>query len=94
MVKTMGIRTTNITLYANQWAETDTGYEQAVTINGVTPNSKIDLQPSPELLAVLEDNEVTLLAANDNGRVIVYAVGGIVEADITVQALVTEVYPL
>jgi hypothetical protein len=35
----MGIRSTNITLYADQWAESNTGYEQVVTINGVTPNT-------------------------------------------------------
>ena len=38
----------SVTLYADQWVGTSSPYSQAVTIQGVTINSKIDLNPTTE----------------------------------------------
>lgn len=85
------IKYTSITLYADKWVETSSGYSQVVTINGVTANSKIDLQPSPDQLASLVDDEVSLTTANDNGTITVHAVGGTPSSDLTMQVLIMEV---
>lgn len=92
--KDTAVKSTNVTLYADKWVKTDAGYEQVVTIKGVTPNSKIDIQPSPELLEMLEYEAATLTTANDNRRVTIYSLGGVLPDDVTVQVLITEVHPL
>lgn len=52
-------------------------YKQLVTIDNavITPNSKIDLNPTPNMLAVFHEKDVTFVAENDNGIVTVYCVG-------------------
>lgn len=85
------LKSTNVTMYANKWVLTDSGYSQIVSMNGVTANSKIDLQPTPDQLAELVESEISLTTGNDNGTVTVYAIGGKPDADCTMQALITEV---
>ena len=85
------LKSTNVTMYANKWVLTDSGYSQIVSMNGVTVNSKIDLQPTPDQLAELVESEISLTTGNDNGTVTVYAIGGKPDADCTMQALITEV---
>ena len=52
-------------------------YKQSVTINNaaITPNSKIDLQPTPAQLAIFHEKDVTFVAENDDGQITVYCVG-------------------
>jgi hypothetical protein len=52
-------------------------YKQLVTINNavITPNSKIDLNPTPDMLAIFHEKDATFVAENDNGIVTVYCVG-------------------
>lgn len=86
------LKVTTVTLYAKNWADTDSGYSQAVTMNGVTPNSKIDPQLSPEQIADFVDNETSLVFGNDNGNVTAYIIGSKPEADLTIHVLIAEVY--
>ena len=67
-----------------QWTEevNDEGlflgrYKQAVTINNavITPNSKIDLNPTPEMLVAFQEKDVTFVAENEDGVVTIYCVG-------------------
>jgi hypothetical protein len=52
-------------------------YKQLVTINNavITPNSKIDLNPTPNMLTIFHEKDATFVAENDNGIVTVYCVG-------------------
>ena len=85
------LKSTTITLHANKWNQKDSVYSQVVTVNGVTPNSKIDLQPSPDQLAMLMEEDVSLTTSNDNGVITVYAIGSTPNTDMTIQVLITEV---
>jgi hypothetical protein len=85
------LKSTTITLYANKWTMNDSVYSQVVTVNGVTANSKIDLQPSPDQLSILMEEDVSLTTSNDNGVITVYAIGATPSVDMTMQVLITEV---
>ena len=68
-------------------------YYQLVTVNNavITPNSKIDLQPSPEQLAIFYEKDITFTAINAGGNVRVCVVGQMPTQTYTMQATVTEV---
>ena len=82
---------TTITLLSDSWVGNTSPYSQAVTVNGVTENSKIDLQPTAELITVLQDAEISLTAENNEGSVTIWAIGDKPTEDYTIQALITEV---
>lgn len=52
-------------------------YKQVVEIDNavITANSKVDLNPTPEMLAIFHEKDVTFVAENDNCVVTVYCVG-------------------
>lgn len=92
LVKTTSpIKSTTVTLSASKWVDTTYGYSQVVTMNGITPNSKVDLQPSPDQLADLTENNISLTTSNDNGVVTIHAIGSHPSSDMTVQVQITEV---
>ena len=68
-------------------------YYQPVTVKNavITQNSKVDLQPSPEQLAVFHEKDITFTAINSGGNVRVCLVGQQPTLDYTMQVTVTEV---
>ena len=97
---------TTITLFggANYWDEEYDedgnliGYTQVVKVSNytITPNSKVDIQPSPEMLAVFHEKDVTFTAVTEtiNGvtTVTVHAVGQMPQNTYeSLQVTVTEV---
>lgn len=82
---------TSITLLASAWVGVDDPYSQVVSIPGVTENSKVDLLPSADLLAVFHDKDIALVTENDNGIVTVYAIGDKPSRDYTMEVCITEV---
>lgn len=82
---------TSVTLPASAWAGADDPYSQVVSIEGVTPNSKVDLLPSVEQLAIFHDKDIAFVTENENGVVTVYAVGQKPENDYTMKVTITEV---
>lgn len=68
-------------------------YRQAVTIQNaeITPNSKIDLQLTPDQLVVFYEKDLAFVTENDNGVVTIYCIGQIPQNDYTIQAIITEV---
>jgi len=80
----------SIMLSAAAWTGDET-YTQVVSIDGVTPQSKVDLQPNAATLtAMIEDGVSALYVANDNGVLTAYALGAAPTVDMAIQATVTE----
>jgi hypothetical protein len=73
------------------WAGDANPWSQVVTVNGVTANSKVDLQPTAVQIVDLQNNEITLMLQNDNGVVTAWAIGNKPVQDYTMQVLITEV---
>lgn len=80
-----------ITLLADSWTGATSPYSQIVSIKGVTSNSMVDLQPTPEQLAVWQDEGWAFTTLNDSGTIYVYVAGGQPAEDITIQAKIQEV---
>lgn len=84
----------SITIYANKWEQAaDNRYYQVVTVDNavITPNSKVDLQPSSEQLSIFHEKDLAFVTENEDGVVSVYCVGQVPTNDYTLQATVTEV---
>ena len=80
-----------IDLIAENWQGDASLYSQEVAIDGVTENSKIDINPSIEQLAIFHQKDISFVAENDDGVVTVYCVGQKPTADYQMQITVTEV---
>lgn len=85
---------TTITLLADAWDGETSPYSQVVIVNGVTKNSKIDLQPTATQIVELQDAEISLTTENNAGIITVWAIGDKPTVDYTMQALITEVTPV
>ena len=84
-------KTTIISLLAADWVGEVSPYYQQVSISNTTEHSKIDLQPTPELLTYLQDEEITLTTSNDAGIIKVYALNNKPTQDMEIQATISEV---
>lgn len=82
---------TSITLSAASWTGSSNPWSQVVTVNGVTANSKVDLQPTALQIVALQDAEITLMLQNDEGVVTAWAIGNKPTEDYEMQVLITEV---
>lgn len=83
-----------ITMSAANWTGDKNPWSQVVAINGVTANSKIDLQPTAVQIVELQDADIMLMVENNNGTATAYALGDKPTKDYTMQALITEVTPV
>lgn len=95
-------RTVSVTLYASAWeeitCETDPNigyYKQTLDIDGINPNSKVDLQPTADMIAVFQSKNLAFVTEtiieNDIPVIVCYSIGSIPSSDYTLQATVTEV---
>lgn len=81
-----------VELLAKNWAtESEEKHYQVVAIDGVTPNSQVDLTPTEEQLVIWRDKELAFTTKNSGGVVTVYAIGQKPENDYTIQVTITEV---
>lgn len=82
-----------IHLSTNWIKDADNRYYQVVTVQNaiVTPNSKVDLQISPEDLTIFHEKELAFVAENDDGVVRVYCVGQVPQNEYDLQCTLTEV---
>ena len=87
----VAIRAVEIALRSEAWKGAVSPWAQQVEVPGAGLTSKIDLQPDPEQLEAMRCAGLALAAVNDNGLVTVLAFGGKPEADMILQATVTEV---
>ena len=81
----------DVTIPASKWVGADGLYSQVVTIDGITPYSKVDLLPSVEQLAVFHNKDVAFVTENEDGVVTVFAIGTKPTNDYTMQVSITEV---
>ena len=81
----------SVTLLASAWEGTDGAYSQVVDVAGVTPYTKVDLQPSSEQLDIFYEKDLAFTTENVDGTVTVHAIGDKPKNDYTIQATVTEV---
>ena len=91
----------SITLFPEEWNPVLDENEEAipnrfyqpVTVNNaiITPNSKVDLQPSPEDLAIFHEKDLTFTAINSEGNIRVCVIGQRPTQEYTMQVTVTEV---
>lgn len=82
-----------VTLKADGWTyiADKNIYSQTISLQNVTPYSKIDLNPSPEQLKDFSNKGYAFVVENKNKVVTVYGVGEEPIHDITIQVTVTEV---
>lgn len=85
------IKLSTVTMFADAWEGDSMPYSQTITCNGVTTNSKIDLQPTAVQIVELQNNEITLMLQNDGGVVTAWAIGNKPTKDYKMQVLITEV---
>ena len=84
-------RLTEVKLLANAWAGYASPYSQVVHIEGTTPYSLVDLQPSVEQLEIFHEKDIAFTTENNNGVVTVYVIGDKPTNDYTLQATIMEV---
>ena len=80
-----------IELLSSNWEGSESLYSQVVSIDGVTENSKIDINPSIEQLAIFHEKDIAFVAENENGIVTVYCIGQRPTANYQMQVTITEV---
>lgn len=81
----------SVTLLASAWTGEGDLHYQVVEIPGVTPRTKVDLQPTAEQLEEFYYKILAFSAENDEGVVTVYAIGDRPLGDHTIQITLTEV---
>lgn len=83
---------TMVTLLASAWVGDAEPYSQNININAATVNSKIDLQPTAEQIAALQNEETSLMIQNNGDNTYTaYAIGNKPTSDYKMQVLITEV---
>ena len=85
------VRLTSIFLQSSEWVGDKSPYSQVVAIEGVTANSKIDLQPSVEQLEIFYNKDIAFTTENNDGVVTVFVIGDKPTNDYTIQATIMEV---
>ena len=81
----------SVTLLSDNWVGDTSPYSQVVDIYGITPCSKVDLQPSAEQLTIFHEKDLAFVTENDNGVVTVFCIGQKPINDYIIQAVITEV---
>lgn len=78
--------TVDTTIYAADWAGTESPYSQVLFPNGGLPGYRVDVYANATLLnQMLADNVLALYTENVNGTVTLYAVGNKPSTDISIQ---------
>lgn len=80
----------SVTITGANWTGSSSPYSQGVTINGVTSNSKVDLQPTANQIVELQNAGVQLMIENNAGTCTAWALGKKLTSDMTISVLLTE----
>lgn len=85
------VKITQIQAPLENWKGAVSPFSQVVSVDGVSVNSKVDLQITVDQMEQFHDKVIAFTAENENGVVTLYAVGDKPDADIVLQATLTEV---
>lgn len=85
------VRVSEVELLASEWVGDNNMWHQVVSIEGTTENTKVDLTPSAEQLAIFYHKDLALVAENEEGVVTVYAIGQRPLNDYIIPVTLTEV---
>ena len=80
-----------VSLASSKWQGTGSPYSQVVSIDGVTKNSRVDLNPSVDQLAIFHEKDITFVTENVDGVVTVYCIGQKPADNYLMQVTITEV---
>lgn len=84
-------RFTTVTLLADNWTGDANPWSQAVELAALADDDRVELCPSAEQIVLLQEEEISLVAANDNSVLTIFAIGNKPSFDITMQILLTSV---
>lgn len=85
------MKITSVSLPADKWIGDSSPYYQILDCEGITSNSKVDLQPSPEQLCIFHNKDLAFTTGNEAGTVKIYSIGDKPTNDYVIQATITEV---
>lgn len=74
----------------NWTKDNDNKYSQTLTLDGITKNSRLDLQPTAEMLAEFKQLGLVFVTENNGGTITVYSVGNMPTKAYTIQATIIE----
>lgn len=80
-----------VTLPSNLWTGSGSKYSQNLTLSGITTKTKIDIQPTEDLVNILYVYSFGLYIENNEGVARVFAYGAKPSIDLTVQLTLSEV---
>lgn len=90
-------KTASVHIDPTQWRQATDGdddrFYQVVTVQNavVTPNSKIDLNPSSDMLAIFHEKDLAFVVENWDGQVRVYCIGQVPQNAYDIPTTITEV---
>lgn len=73
------------------WKGGTSPYSQEVIVDGISLNSKVEIQISPEMLGQLYNQDITFTTENRGGEVTLFAVGDKPAVDCVFQATVSDI---
>ena len=82
----------SLTVKADSWIPSDDGtyFTQEVALPNITANSKIDLDPMPEQIIQLMNEEISMFVGNAQGVTTVFAYNGAPSTDMTFSVKIRE----
>jgi hypothetical protein len=83
-------RVVNINLTTEWLPETDGKYKQTITLDGITAHSRLDLQPTADMLAEFKQLGLVFVTENNSGVITIYSVGNMPLKSYTIQATIVE----
>ena len=84
-------RVSTINLPANAWKGSAAPYSQVVSVATVTAATKIELNATVAQIVSLQNDDIALMAENNNGVVTIYSFGGKPSTNMTMHVTLTEV---
>ena len=81
----------SVKVLASAWVGSSSPYTQVVALEGVTTNTKVDIQLSDEQIAIFHNKDLAFTTSNKNGVVTISAIGQKPTHDYTFQVTTSEV---
>lgn len=83
-------RVVTVELTTNWTMVTEDEYSQVITLDNITGHSRLDLQPTADMLAEFKKRGLVFVTENNGGTITVYSVGNMPLEAYTMQATIVE----